>query len=86
MVPCDKNQGFLCGIQVYTGPVQQLQEPISDFPWDSRDDALRHDWKQPKRWSDLIYKMQATLQTYVAGYLIHIISPKIVLFTLKNYL
>lgn len=86
MIPCVKNQGVLCNIQVYTGPVHQLQGPISDFLWGSRDDALRHDWKEPKRWSDLIYKMQATLQTYVAGYLIHIISPKIVLFTLKNYL
>lgn len=54
MIPCDKNQGFLCGTQVYTGPVQQLQEPISDFPWDSLDDALRQDWKQPKWQSELI--------------------------------
>ena len=75
MIPCVKNQGVLCNIQVYTGPVHQLQGPISDFLWGSRDDALRHDWKEPKRWSDLIYKMQVTLQTYVVGYLIILSSP-----------
>jgi hypothetical protein len=51
--------------------VQQLEEPSSDVPWDSHDDALRRVWKLPEQWPEsLIYIVEGTLLICVAGYLI----------------
>ena len=56
---------------VSVGHVQQLEEPSSDVPWDSHDDALRRVWKLPEQWPEsLIYIVEGTLLICVAGYLI----------------